>query len=40
MVDKVKLIATLAKSEITTLQTSQEASQLANEILPRVDEIC
>jgi len=40
MIDKVKLIATLAKSETNSLQTSQEASQLANDILPRVDEIC
>ena len=37
MYDKVKIISMLAKSEISSFSTIQEANLLANEILPRVD---
>ena len=40
MIDKVKLISTIAKSEVAQVQTSQQASDLSNQLLPKVDEIC
>ena len=40
MIDKVKLISTIAKSEVASIQTSQQASELSNQILPKVDELC
>ena len=40
MIEKVKLISTIAKSEVIAFQAAQEISALSNDILPQVDEIC
>ena len=40
MIDKVRLISTISKSEAKAFRTAQEISMLSNDILPLVDEIC
>ena len=40
MLEKIKMISTLAKSEISTLDSNEKVTELKNSLLPVVDQIC
>ena len=40
ILDRIKLISTLARSEIATVQTPEQAEELKNVLLHVVDQIC
>ena len=40
ILDRIKLVATLAKSEVATLQDAKQAIELKSLLLPVVDQVC